>query len=637
MAPLTSDAAPGPGPSPAQTRAWLPRPHGNFAAWAALLTVWVVWGSTYLAIRVADRSIPPFAMAATRYLAAGAVLYPLAVLGARRRRSAGPNPAGPPPAGPNPAGQRSWSRRAQWGGMAVVGTMLLAFGNGGVSYAEETLPSGLAALLVASVPLWMVLADRVINGQRIPLLGWLALVTGMAGIAVLARPSGGAVLPVLVVLGASVSWGVGSVLAGRLPAPASPLVGSAMEMLAGGVVLTGLAAATGELTRVHPGQVSTQSLLGLLYLIGPGSLLALTCYVIALRRLPTAVVSTYAYVNPVVAVSLGALFLGERPTLATLLGGAVVVAAVALLLLRRPRPAEAGEPAEAVEPAVSVEPAELTGRAAVTRRRLTGATWKTTAQMTMIPPATVAADGCSMPASQTQSGPRTFSSWEISATSAAGISRAPRVRNSRPRPIWTTPSSARYSRLVPPISLTWANGANAASTRSCERHVAGAIDTSDRCRATTIVAANVSMVISENTVPASPGRVGAPAITAKPATATPIAAQVRGRTGSPARRPSSAAASGTSAWMTRTLATEVSCSAVTNEPDETAISAAIDNPGRPVARKARTSWPRSATATNTRTATKANAARPASCEARFRCSWRCRIPASDHISAASAM
>ena len=624
MAQLTSDAAPGPGPYPAKARAWLPRAHGDFAAWAALLTVWVVWGSTYLAIRVADRSIPPFAMAAARYLAAGAVLYPLAVLGARRRRSAGPNPAGPnpagpnpagpPPAGPPPAGQRSWSRRAQWGGMAVVGTMLLAFGNGGVSYAEQTLPSGLAALLVASVPLWMVLADRVINGQRIPLLGWLALVTGMAGIAVLARPSGGAVLPVLVVLGASVSWGVGSVLAGRLPAPASPLVGSAMEMLAGGVVLTGLAAATGELTRIHPGQVSTQSLLGLLYLIGPGSLLALTCYVIALRRLPTAVVSTYAYVNPVVAVSLGALFLGERPTLATLLGGAVVVAAVALLLRRRPRPGEAGEPT------VSVEPAELTGPAAVRGRRPTGATWKTTAQITTIPPATVAADGCSMPATQTQSGPRTFSSWEIKATSAAGISRAPRVRNSRPRPIWTMPSSARYSRLAPPISLTWANGANAASTRSCERHVAGAIDTSDRCRATTIVAANVSMVISENTVPASPGRVGAPAITAKPATATPIAAQVRGRTGSPARRPSSAAASGTSAWMTRTLATEVSCSAVTNEPDETAISAAIASPGRPVARKARTSWPRSATTTNARTATKANAARPASCEARFRCS-----------------
>jgi len=326
MAPLTSDATNG-----SDELAKAPGTHRpGLSAWAALLVVWVVWGSTYLAIRVADRSIPPFAMAGARYLTAGAVLYPLAWLGSRRRQAAAPSMARPP------AGSLAASRLAQWGGMAVVGTLLLAFGNGGVSYAEQTLPSGLAALLVASVPLWMALADRVINGQRIPPRGWIALALGLAGIAVLARPSGdGSVLPVLVVLGASVSWGIGSVLAGRLPAPASPLVGSAMEMLSGGIVLTGLAAATGELARVDPAHVSAQSLLGLLYLIGPGSLLALTCYVIALRRLPTAAVSTYAYVNPVVAVSLGALFLGERPTLATLLGGAVVVLSVALLLIRR--------------------------------------------------------------------------------------------------------------------------------------------------------------------------------------------------------------------------------------------------------------------------------------------------------------
>jgi drug/metabolite transporter (DMT)-like permease len=320
MIQLTSQSPPGPGEL-AQT----PGPsRGGWSAWAALVVVWVFWGSTYLAIRVADRSIPPFAMAAARYLIAGAVLYPLAWLGSRRRSPAAP------------AGSRAPSRRAQWGGMAVVGTLLLAFGNGGVSYAEQTLPSGLSALLVASVPLWMALADRVINGQRIPLRGWAALVLGLAGIGVLARPSGhSAVLPVLVVLAASVSWGVGSVLAGRLPAPANPLAGSAMEMLTGGIVLTGLAAATGELTRIDPAHVTAQSLLGLLWLIGPGSLLALTCYVIALRRLPTAVVSTYAYVNPVVAVALGALLLGEQLTPATLVGGVIVVLSVAMLLIRR--------------------------------------------------------------------------------------------------------------------------------------------------------------------------------------------------------------------------------------------------------------------------------------------------------------
>jgi drug/metabolite transporter (DMT)-like permease len=345
MAQLTSSAESHPPPERAtgESPARLPGSRGSFSAWAALLVVWVVWGSTYLAIRVADRSIPPFAMAAARYLTAGAVLYLATCLAGRRRRAAAQAAA------QGPAGRGASSRLAQWGGMAVVGTMLLAFGNGGVSYAEQTLPSGLAALLVASVPLWMALADRVINGQRIPLRGWLALVIGLAGIAVLARPSeNGAVLPVLVVLGASVSWGIGSVLAGRLPAPASPLVGSAMEMLTGGIVLTGLAAATGELTRIDPAHVSSQSLLGLLYLIGPGSLLALTCYVIALRRLPTSVVSTYAYVNPVVAVSLGALFLGERPTLATLLGGVIVVACVAVLLINRtgnPAGARQGRPA----------------------------------------------------------------------------------------------------------------------------------------------------------------------------------------------------------------------------------------------------------------------------------------------------
>ena len=314
------------GPRPAAAGPGSPRPQppgrrGGFVAWAALLVVWVVWGSTYLAIRVADRSLPPFEMAAIRYLTAGAVLYPLAWLAWRHRRQA-----------PGP------SRRAQWAGMAVVGTMLLAFGNGGVSYAEQTLPSGLAALLVASVPLWMALADRAINARRIRPSGWLALLIGLGGVAVLARPTAhGSAVPVLVVLGASISWGIGSVLAGRLPAPASPLLGSAMQMMAGGVVLAGIAAATSELTRATPGQVSTQSLAALAYLIGPGSLLAMTCYVIALRRLRPTALSTYAYINPVVAVSLGTLILGERLTLTTLLGGAIIVASVALLLTHQAR------------------------------------------------------------------------------------------------------------------------------------------------------------------------------------------------------------------------------------------------------------------------------------------------------------
>jgi drug/metabolite transporter (DMT)-like permease len=293
---------------------------GRLTGWASLLVVWVVWGSTYIAIRVGDESIPPLAMASARYLIAGALLFPVArcLGGPQLRASDRPG-------------------IAQWLGMAVVGTMLLALGNGAVSYAEKTLPAGLAALLVATVPLWMVLTDRIINGRAIPPASWLGLALGVAGVAILARPHGnGSVLPALIVLGGSLCWGAGSVLAGRLPAPARPLLGSAMEMLAGGAVLAVLAAVTGELSHLDPGRVSGRSALALLYLIGPGSLLAMTCYVIALRRLPSAVVSTYAYVNPVIAVALGALLLGERLTLTTVLGGSVVLVSV-LLLLHRPR------------------------------------------------------------------------------------------------------------------------------------------------------------------------------------------------------------------------------------------------------------------------------------------------------------
>jgi drug/metabolite transporter (DMT)-like permease len=291
------------------------------SAWAALLTVWVVWGSTFVAIRVGVESMPPLAMASLRYLAAGAMLFPVARRGGGQRVRAADRP-----------GAR------QWLGTAVVGTMLLAFGNGAACYAEQTLPAGLTALLIATVPIWMAIADRVINRRAISPLGWLALAIGVAGVAVLARPQGHeSLLPVLVVLGGSLSWGTGSVLAGRLPVPARPLLGSAMEMLAGGLVLAGIAAATGELSRLDPGHVSRGSWLALLYLIGPGSLLAMTCYVIALRRLPTATVSTYAYVNPVVAVALGWLLLGERLTPVTILGGAVVLASVVLLLTSRSR------------------------------------------------------------------------------------------------------------------------------------------------------------------------------------------------------------------------------------------------------------------------------------------------------------
>jgi drug/metabolite transporter (DMT)-like permease len=318
MAPQRRHRAPAPRKPPGRL-ARLAAP----GAWAALLVVWVVWGSTFVAIRVGVESIPPLAMASLRYLAAGAVLFPIASRGGGARRRAADHPG-----------------LAQWLGTALVGTMLLAFGNGAACYAEQTLPAGFTALLIATVPIWMVIADRVINGRAIPPAGWLALGIGVVGVAILARPQGHeSLFGVLVVLGGSLSWGTGSVMASRLAVPARPLLGSAMEMLCGGLVLAGLAAATGELSRLDPGHISGRSWLALLYLIGPGSLLAMTCYVIALRRLPTATVSTYAYINPVVAIALGALLLGERLTLITLLGGAVVLVSVVLLLSSRARQA----------------------------------------------------------------------------------------------------------------------------------------------------------------------------------------------------------------------------------------------------------------------------------------------------------
>lgn len=296
---------------------WLP--------WAALAVVYLVWGSTYLAIRVGVETLPPLLLAATRYLVAGAVLYPVAVrLGDRAaRRTDRPG-------------------RHQWLAAAVIGTLLLAGGNGGVSYAEQTVSSGLAALLVATVPLWMVGADRLVNGKPVGRPAAGALVVGLIGVAILAGPgdASGALKGQVVLLLASASWGLGSVLSGRLALPARPLVGAAMEMLTGGAVLLVAAAATGEFARLHLDQVSTGSLVALLYLIGPGSLLALSAYVLALQRLPTSTVATYAYVNPVVAVALGAFILGEVITVPTIIGATVVLTAVALTLMARPRVAE---------------------------------------------------------------------------------------------------------------------------------------------------------------------------------------------------------------------------------------------------------------------------------------------------------
>ncbi|MEV1147081.1 EamA family transporter [Micromonospora sp. NPDC049799] len=305
-------------------------PHRPTAApvliWTALVLVYVLWGSTYLGIRIAVETMPPLGSAAARFAVAGLVLA--AVLRLRR--------------GP---GALRVDRR-QLGSAALVGVLLLAGGNGLVVLAESgppgvALPSGIAALLVATVPLLVVLLRSTV-GDRPGLWTFVGVTLGFAGLVLLVLPTGGTdavpLVGALTVVAAATSWSVGSFLAGRIRMPADPFVATVYEMAAGAAVLAVLAAGRGEFRGFDPATVSTRSWLALAYLMVAGSLVAFTAYVWLLHQAPISLVSTYAYVNPVVAVALGALFVAEPVTPQVLLGGAVIVAGVALVVTtERPR------------------------------------------------------------------------------------------------------------------------------------------------------------------------------------------------------------------------------------------------------------------------------------------------------------
>ena len=298
---------------------------GPGTPWIALAIVYVAWGSTYLAIRVMDRTIPPFLGAGVRFVCAGALM--LAALCAWRRRLP------------------RVSRR-ELASLALVSVLLLAAGNGGVSYAERHVPSGLAALLVASVPLW-ILVIRTLAGDRPrrATLGGLAI--GFIGVGLLVARGGAqqhvSVGQMLLVVAAAACWALGSWLSGRLPMPADASAGTAIEMLIGGAVLIALSPLSGERFSALTEHASVDSLLAVAYLALFGSILAFTAYVWLLQHAPISQVSTYAYVNPVVAVALGALVLGERITAITLAGGAIIVLAVAVVI-RSEAQAQRGRP-----------------------------------------------------------------------------------------------------------------------------------------------------------------------------------------------------------------------------------------------------------------------------------------------------
>ncbi|MER7459055.1 EamA family transporter [Micromonospora sp. NPDC126480] len=294
--------------------------------WTALLLVYVLWGSTYLGIRIAVESMPPLASAAVRFAVAGLVLA--AVLRVRR--------------GP---GALRVSRR-QVRSAALIGVLLLAGGNGLVVFAESgppgvAVPSGIAALLVATVPLLVVLL-RSATGDRPGILTFGGVTLGFAGLVLLVLPTGGAgavpLVGALTVVVAATSWSVGSFLSGRLPMPADPFVATVYEMFAGAAVLAVFAVWRGELRGLDLGAVTARSWWALAYLMVFGSLVAFTAYVWLLHHAPISLVATYAYVNPVVAVTLGALLVAEPVTAQVVLGGAVIVTGVALVVTtERPR------------------------------------------------------------------------------------------------------------------------------------------------------------------------------------------------------------------------------------------------------------------------------------------------------------
>jgi drug/metabolite transporter (DMT)-like permease len=298
-------------------------------AWICLLIVYVVWGSTYLAIRIGVETIPPLLLAAARQLVAGLIMFPLAM---RSRRAAVRVDGGP---------GRFWPNRVEWLGCGCVGILLLV-ANGVVGVGEKTVPSGLAALLVATVPLWLLSIDAGLNHARLGLAPVAGLALGLVGVALLSGLGGGAgtisVAGVLIILGAAAMWALGTIMARRVTMPSSPALASGMELLCGGAALLALAAASGEFGSLRLSEVSARSWLALGYLTVIGSIVAFSAYGIAVRALPTATVATYAYVNPVIAVLLGALILNERLTPAMFGGGALIVGAVVLVVRRSPPP-----------------------------------------------------------------------------------------------------------------------------------------------------------------------------------------------------------------------------------------------------------------------------------------------------------
>jgi drug/metabolite transporter (DMT)-like permease len=293
---------------------------------AAFASIYLIWGSTYLAIRYADQTIPPFIMGGIRFLISGAMLYAWA-----RYRGA-----------PRPS-------RIHWRNAVIAGAFLLLGGNGAVVWAEQFVPSGMTALLVSILPFWLVIIEWVRPPRRRPAGAVLVgLILGFIGIVVLVGPADlgghGDVRPIgaLVLITGSLSWAIGSFYSRDAELPESGLLTTGMEMLGGGILLLIVGALTGEFSGFDIHAVSRASAAGLLYLITFGSLLGFTSYIWLLDKVSPAHLGTYAYVNPLVAVILGWAIAGELLSVRTAVAATIVICAVALITTAR----SAGSPAK---------------------------------------------------------------------------------------------------------------------------------------------------------------------------------------------------------------------------------------------------------------------------------------------------
>ena len=296
--------------------------------WAALVVVYIVWGSTYLAIRIVVETMPPLLSAAARHLLAGLILFAFIAIrhgfGALRLS------------------------RQEWTAAGFVGLALLLGGNGLVMLGERDVPSGLAALIIAVVPLFVVIL-RFLYGERVVPGTILGVGIGLVGMLILIVPRGidGSVslMGMLMLVGASASWSVGSYFSKRLQLPSDPLASTGAQMLTGALALAIVGVLLGEIGLVQPDRFSTESLVSFVYLVTFGSVLAYTAYTWLLVHAPVSKVATYAFVNPVVATFLGALY-GESIDTMMLIGAAMIIVSVALVIITESRP---GQPTGALE------------------------------------------------------------------------------------------------------------------------------------------------------------------------------------------------------------------------------------------------------------------------------------------------